>query len=150
MDILRTPDSRFDALPDYPFEPNYLNVRAADGTPIRMHWVDEGPKDGELILCLHGQPSWSYLYRHMIPLLSAAGYRVIAPDLVGFGKSDKPASRDDYTYAAHVDWMSQWLEALDLRDITLVCQDWGGLIGLRLVAENPDRFTRVVAANTSA
>ncbi len=148
MDILRTPDSRFDTLPDYPFEPNYLDVKAADGTPIRMHWVDEGPKDGELILCLHGQPSWSYLYRHMIPLLSTAGYRVIAPDLVGFGKSDKPASRDDYTYAAHVDWMSQWLEALDLRDITLVCQDWGGLIGLRLVGLYPDRFARLVVANT--
>ena len=148
MDVLRTPEARFAGLPDYDFEPHYLEVTAGDGTPLRIHYLDEGPCDGEIILCLHGQPSWSYLYRKMIPLLTKAGYRVIAPDLVGFGKSDKPAERGDYTYSAHVDWMAQWLDALDLTGITLVCQDWGGLIGLRLVVRSPERFARLVVANT--
>ncbi len=113
-----------------------------------MHYVDEGPRDAEVVLMLHGEPSWCYLYRKMIPIITAAGLRAVAPDLIGFGRSDKPASQDDYTYQAHVDWMATFLEKLDLRGITLVCQDWGGLIGLRLAAEHPERFARIVAANT--
>ncbi len=143
MEILRTPDERFADLAGYPFAPHYAEV---DG--LRIHTVDEGPRDGEVVLMLHGEPSWSYLYRTMIPVFTGAGHRAVAPDLVGFGRSDKPAAREDYTYARHVAWMRGTVEALDLRDITLVCQDWGGLIGLRLVAEMPDRFARVVAANT--
>ena len=143
MKVLRTPDERFVDLPDYPFAPNYLEV---DG--LRIHYVDEGPKDAPPVLLLHGEPSWSYLYRHMIPLFAEAGYRVLAPDLVGFGKSDKPARRSAYSYERHVRWVARWLLALSLKDITLVCQDWGGLIGLRLVAGYPDVFARVVAANT--
>ncbi len=146
MDILRTPDTAFDGLKDYPFEPNYSQI--ADGT-LRLHYVDEGPKEARLVLCMHGEPSWSYLYRHMIPVFVQAGHRVVAPDLIGFGKSDKPAERSDYTYQAHVDWMTEWLTTLDLNNITLVCQDWGGLIGLRLVAAMPERFARVVTANTA-
>lgn len=148
MDVLRTPDEQFENLKGYDFEPNYHDITAADGTPLRIHYLDEGPRDGELILCLHGQPSWSYLYRKMIPPLTAAGYRVIAPDLIGFGRSDKPASMDDYTYQAHVDWMAAWLTDLDLTEITLMCQDWGGLIGLRLAGEHTQRFKRLVIANT--
>ncbi len=148
MDVLRTPDARFNSLSAYPFAPHYHEVSAADGTPLRLHFVDEGPRDGPLILCMHGQPSWSYLYRKMIPFLTGAGFRVVVPDLVGFGRSDKPAQMADYTYAAHVDWMEQWLTGVDLRDATLVCQDWGGLIGLRVVADHPDRFARLVIANT--
>lgn len=148
MDFVRTPDAQFEDLKEYPFAPHYSNITTADGTVLRMHHLDEGPRDGQIILCLHGQPSWSYLYRKMIPLLTAAGYRVIAPDLIGFGKSDKPANMDDYTYQSHVDWMTQWLLNLDLKDLTLMCQDWGGLIGLRLAAEQADRFKRLVIANT--
>jgi len=144
MNVLRTPDERFASLPGYPFSPNYSDV--ADG--VRVHYVDEGPRDADPVLMLHGEPSWSYLYRKMIPVITAAGFRAIAPDLVGFGRSDKPAAREDYTYERHVQWMHSLLKAIDLRRITLVCQDWGGLIGLRLVAEQPDRFDRVVAANT--
>lgn len=143
MTVLRTPDERFANLPGYAFAPHYRDV---DG--LRVHYVDEGPSDAKPVLMLHGEPSWSYLYRKMIPIVTAAGHRVVAPDLVGFGRSDKPAAREDYTYQRHVDWMRGVLEGLDLRDVTLVCQDWGGLIGLRLVAEHPDRFARVVAANT--
>lgn len=143
MDILRTPDDRFESLPGYPFAPHYVDV---DG--LRMHYLDEGPPGAAPVLLLHGEPSWSYLYRKMIPLLAAAGHRVIAPDLIGFGRSDKPLAREDYTYQRHVDWATRFLSALDLRGITLVCQDWGGLIGLRLAAEQGDRFARVVAANT--
>jgi haloalkane dehalogenase len=142
MEILRTPDERFLSLPDHPFAPHYVEV---DG--LRMHYLDEGPRDGQPVLLLHGEPSWSYLYRKMVPVLVAAGHRCIAPDLVGFGKSDKPSERTDYTYAKHVAWMSEWLEAVDLNDITLVCQDWGALIGLRLAAAYPDRFARLVIAN---
>ena len=145
MDILRTPDERFENLPDFPFTANYVEVPDGDGGGLRMHYLDEG--SGEVLLCLHGQPSWSYLYRKMIPPLVAAGYRVVAPDLVGFGRSDKPAARSDYTYANHVEWVKGFLDALDLRDLTLVAQDWGSLIGLRVVAEAPDRFARVVLAN---
>jgi haloalkane dehalogenase len=144
MDCVRTPDERFENLPGYPFEPHYAEV---DG--LRIHYVDEGPRNGAVILMLHGEPSWSYLYRKMIPIFAAAGFRAIAPDLVGFGRSDKPVRREDYTYQRHVDWVRGLLfDALDLREINLVCQDWGGLIGLRLVGEHPDRFARVVAANT--
>jgi len=143
MDVLRTPDERFADLPGYPFAPHYVEV---DG--LRLHYVDEGPRAAAPVLLLHGEPSWSYLYRTMIPPLVAAGQRCIAPDLAGFGRSDKPAARADYTYQRHVDWLRGVLERLDLRAATLVCQDWGGLLGLRLVAEHPERFARVVAANT--
>ncbi len=149
MRCLRTPDDRFDGLAGYDFEPHHVEVPDGDGGTLRVHHLDEGPAGGEAVVCLHGEPSWSYLYRHMVPVMVGAGLRVIAPDLVGFGRSDKPADRGDYTYARHVEWMRATLfDALDLRDVTLVCQDWGGLIGLRLVAEHPERFARVVAANT--
>jgi haloalkane dehalogenase len=144
MDFLRTPDERFVDLPGYAFAPHYVEL---DG--LRMCFVDEGPRDAAPILMLHGEPSWSFLYRKMIPILVEAGHRAIAPDLIGFGRSDKPIAREDYTYQRHVDWVRGFLRALDLRDITLVCQDWGGLIGLRLVAEEGERFARVVAANTA-
>lgn len=143
MDVLRTADERFQGLPGYPFEPHYVFV---DG--LRIQYVDEGPRGAAPVLMLHGEPSWSFLYRKMIPVVAGAGHRVIAPDLVGFGRSDKPARREDHTYQRHVDWLAAVLEALDLTDITLVCQDWGGLLGLRLAAENGDRFARIVAANT--
>lgn len=151
MDVLRTPDERFTDLPGYPFAPQYVEVPRGDGSgeTLRVHVVDEGPRDAsETVLLMHGEPSWSFLYRTMIPVITDAGFRAVAPDLIGFGRSDKPTERTDYTYQRHVDWMTAVLEALDLRDITLVCQDWGGLIGLRLAAELPDRFARVVAANT--
>ena len=148
MEVLRTPDERFAGLADYPFAPHYLKVTDADGTELRIHYVDEGPRDAAPILLMHGEPSWSYLYRKFVPILVARGHRVIAPDLIGFGKSDKPAARSDYTYERHVAWMSDWLTALDLTNITLFCQDWGGLIGLRLVAAFPDRFARLVVSNT--
>jgi haloalkane dehalogenase len=144
MEALRTQDDRFAALPGYPFAPHYATV----GDGLRVHYVDEGPRDAAPVLMMHGEPSWSYLYRKMIPIVARAGHRVVAPDLVGFGRSDKPVRREDYTYQRHVDWMRAVLETLDLRGVTLVCQDWGGLIGLRLVAEHPERFARVVAANT--
>ncbi|MFL6173237.1 MAG: haloalkane dehalogenase [Marmoricola sp.] len=143
MQTVRTPDERFANLPDYPFAPRYHEL-AAD---LRMHYVDEGPRDSKPVLMLHGEPSWSYLYRWMIPVFADAGYRAVAPDLIGFGRSDKPTSTSDYSYAAHMDWLTAWLEAIDLRGITLVCQDWGSLLGLRLAAENPDRFDRIVVAN---
>lgn len=148
MRVLRTPDERFVGLPDYPFAPNYQMVTDADGTELRIHYVDEGPRDAAPILLMHGEPSWSFLYRKFVPYLVARGHRVIAPDLIGFGKSDKLAERTDYTYERYVAWMSDWLRALDLTGITLFCQDWGGLIGLRLVAAFPDRFARVIVANT--
>jgi haloalkane dehalogenase len=149
MDLLRTPDERFAGLPGYPFDPHYVDVAATDDdTRVRVHYVDEGPLGADPVLMLHGEPSWSYLYRKMVPVIVAAGLRAVCPDLPGFGRSDKPAKRTDYTYQRHVDWMAGVLEGLDLNNVTLVCQDWGGLIGLRLVAEHPDRFARVVAANT--
>jgi len=143
MEILRTPDARFERLPGHPFAPHYVQV---DG--LRMHFVDEGRRDAAVVLLLHGEPSWSYLYRKLVPILVAAGLRAVAPDLVGFGRSDKPARREDYSYQRHVDWLRGFLETVSLRDITLVCQDWGGLLGLRLVAEHAGWFARVVAANT--
>lgn len=148
MKVLRTPENRFANLPDYPFEPHYTTIRTAEGADIRIHHIDEGPRDGAVVLCLHGQPTWSYLYRKMIPLLNAGGLRVIAPDLPGYGKSDKPAAREDYTYQRQVDWMNAWLGANDLSNLTFFGQDWGGLIGLRLVAAQPNRFARVVISNT--
>ena len=148
MKILRTPDSRFANLPGYNFDPHYLMVDDSEDSELRVHYLDEGPRDSDPVLLLHGEPSWCYLYRKMIPILTAAGHRVIAPDLPGFGRSDKPTSRTDYTYQRHVNWMQSVLDQLDLNNITLFCQDWGGLIGLRLVAENPDRFARVAAGNT--
>lgn len=148
MQVLRTPDERFANLPDFPFAPHYNEVRDSSGAMLRIAAIDEGPRDKAPILLLHGEPSWSFLYRRIIAQLVAKGHRVVAPDLVGFGRSDKPAARDDYTYEKHVKWMSDWLVANDLRGVTLFCQDWGGLIGLRLVAAFPDRFGRVVAANT--
>ena len=149
MTILRTPDDRFDNLPGFPFEPHYCEIRDAGLGPLRIHYVDEGPGHGPVVLCLHGEPTWSYLYRKMIPLFAAAGFRVLAPDLVGFGRSDKPSGRSDYTYARHVQWMKDWLVAMGLCDVTLLGQDWGGLIGLRLVAEIPERFARFSLSNTA-
>lgn len=142
MKILRTPDERFQNLPDYPFSPHYIDVEN-----MRMHYVDEGPGNADPVLLLHGEPSWSFLYRHMIPPLVDAGLRAIAPDLIGFGKSDKPSVQGDYNYEKHVGWMKRLLEIRDLRNITLVCQDWGSLIGLRLAAQNEERFDRIVLAN---
>lgn len=149
MRVLRTPDERFEALPDYPFAPHYTEIPDGEGATLRVHYVDEGPKDGPVVLLMHGEPSWSYLYRHMVRGLAAAGCRCIAPDLVGFGRSDKPADTADYTYRRHVDWMSAVVfDHLDLREITFFGQDWGGLVGLRLVAADPDRFARLVLSNT--
>ena len=143
MDAMRTPDACFEHLPDYPFAPHYADV----GDGLRMHYVDEGPRDGVPLLLLHGEPTWSYLYRKMIPVFVAAGLRAIAPDLVGFGKSDKPVRASDYSYARHVAWVTRLVTALDLRDATLVGQDWGSLIGLRVAAENDERFARIAIAN---
>ena len=148
MRALRTPEERFAGLPGFPFEPNYALIDDGDGGTLRLHYLDEGIGD-EIVLLLHGEPSWCYLYRHMIPVLVDAGYRCVAPDLVGFGRSDKPTEQSDYTYARHVAWMrSLIVDRLGLSGMTLFGQDWGGLIGLRLVAENPDRFRRVVVGNT--
>jgi len=144
MKIFRTPDDRFQNLPDYDFTPHYAEI----GEGLRLHYVDEGPRDGRIILLMHGEPSWSYLYRFMIRQLSASGFRVLAPDLIGFGRSDKPTETSDYSYSKHVGWMQSWLDQMDLTDAVLFCQDWGGLIGLRLVADNPDRFSAVMAGNT--
>ena len=148
MDFVRTPDERFRDLPNWPYAPRYASVPDGEGGSLRMYYVDEGPRDAASILCLHGQPTWSYLYRKMIPVFLAAGQRVIAPDLVGFGRSDKPTRTTDYSYARHVAWLRALLEAIDLRGATLICQDWGGLVGLRVVAETPERFARVVTSNT--
>lgn len=148
MDFLRTPDEQFADLADWPYQPRYLEVPAGDGSGdrLRMHYVDEG--GGGVMLLLHGEPTWGYLYRKMIPPLVDAGYRVVVPDLIGFGRSDKPAVRQAYTYERHVGWLEAWLLELDLTGMTLFAQDWGGLLGLRLVAAHPRRFERVVAANT--
>jgi haloalkane dehalogenase len=149
MDVLRTPDERFAELPGFAHEPRYAEVPDGDGGTLRMAYVDAGPADAPVVLLLHGEPSWSFLYRHVIDELVAAGLRAVAPDLVGFGRSDKPAAPGDHSFAGHVEWVRALaFDVLDLRDVTLVGQDWGGLVGLRLVAEHPDRFARVVAANT--
>ena len=143
MEILRTPDERFNNLPNFDFAPQYVEIAG-----LRIHYVDEGPRVAAPVLMLHGEPSWSYLYRKMIPIITTAGHRAVAPDLAGFGRSDKPARREDYTYQFHVDVMTGLIKSLDLREITLIGQDWGGLIGLRIAAEHPDRFARIVVANT--
>jgi haloalkane dehalogenase len=148
MDVLRTPDERFDGLDGYDFEPHYREVKADDGTVLRFHFVDEGPADAPPVLLMHGNPSWSYLHRNMIRGLVERGHRVLALDLMGLGRSDKPAARHDYTLERHVDWVGQWLEAEELTDLTLYCQDWGGLIGLNVLRFHPHRFARVVASNT--
>jgi haloalkane dehalogenase len=149
MEVLRTPDACFEGLAGFYFEPHYAELSDQDGGTLRAHYLDEGPTEAPVVLLLHGEPSWCYLYRYMIPVLVDAGLRVVAPDLVGFGRSDKPTPRGEYTYARHVEWMRSLLfDELELSGVTLVCQDWGGLIGLRLLAEHPRRFARVVAANT--
>ncbi len=144
MKILRTPDERFSNLQDYPFKSNYIHHEN-----IRIHYVDEGESNEEVVLLIHGEPSWSYLYRKMIPIIAESGYRVIVPDLVGFGMSDKPINQEDYTYEKHVEGITSFIESLDLMDITLFCQDWGGLIGLRIASEQEYRFKRIIASNTS-
>ncbi|MFX0047320.1 MAG: haloalkane dehalogenase [Candidatus Hermodarchaeota archaeon] len=142
MKLLRTPDERFENLPDFTYEPHYLEI---DG--IRIHYLDEGRRSQECVLLMHGEPSWCYLYRHMIPILKNAGYRTLAPDLVGFGRSDKPTEKSDHTYHKHVDWITKWVSLLDLQNITLFCQDWGSLIGLRVAIENQERFSRIMLSN---
>ncbi|TNC27412.1 alpha/beta fold hydrolase [Amycolatopsis alkalitolerans] len=147
--LLRTPEDRFTDLPDFDFPALYADIENPRDGIVRVAYTEAGPPDGPVVLLLHGEPSWSFLYRTMLPVLADAGLRAIAPDLVGFGRSDKPADVADHTYARHVEWMRAFaFDALDLREVTLVGQDWGGLIGLRLVGEHPDRFARVVAANT--
>ena len=142
--VLRTPDERFNGIKDYPFSANYLTIG-----DTRIHYLDEGPVDGKIIYLLHGEPAWSYLFRRMIPTLTAAGYRVIAPDMVGFGKSDKYISIDDYSHQMHVDKMVQLVRELDLKDVTAHLHDWGGLVGFRVIAEEPERFSGIIASNTS-
>ncbi|MDC0674400.1 haloalkane dehalogenase [Nannocystis radixulma] len=150
MHRLRTPDERFADLPDFAHPPRYVEVPAGDGDaePLRMHYVDVGPRDGAVVLLLHGEPTWSFLYRHALAALAAAGMRAVAPDLIGFGRSDKPAATGDYTYQRHVDWLRAFLAATGIADLSLVCQDWGGLLGLRLAGETPAMFRRIVAMNT--
>ena len=148
MAVLRTPDSRFEGLEGFDFPVTFTEVDGGPLGPLRVAHVEAGPADGPVVLLMHGEPSWSYLYRKMMPVLAAAGYRCLAPDLVGFGRSDKPTGRSDYSYERHVDWMRQWFLAQKIDAVSLFCQDWGGLIGLRLVAAFPDRFARVCAANT--
>lgn len=143
MDFVRTPDDRFTDLPDFPYSPKYVEVAG-----LRMAWLDEGPADGPTMLLLHGEPTWSYLYRRMIPPLVEAGYRCVAPDLIGFGRSDKPTDPGAYTYANYLAWMTEFMDLAELDDITLFAQDWGGLIGLRLVTAQPDRFVKVAVGNT--
>ncbi|MDT8320285.1 MAG: haloalkane dehalogenase [Xanthomonadales bacterium] len=148
MKVLRTPDERFEGLADFPWQPHYAQVDDPELGPLRVHYLDEGPADGPVLLCLHGEPTWSYLYRKMVPVFTAAGLRVLVPDLVGFGRSDKPAARSDYSYRRHVRWMSDWFHGLGLREVTLLGQDWGGLIGLRMVAEKPQCFAAFSLSNT--
>jgi haloalkane dehalogenase len=149
MQILRTPDDRFTNLSGYPFEAHYVDVTDPDGGSLRMHYIDEGPKDGKPVLLLHGEPMWSYLYRKMIPGLVAAGHRVIAPDQIGFGRSDKPTEQTDYTVARHVDWIRECIVGLDLQDATFFGQDWGSLIGLTAVLHEQERFRAIVVANAA-
>ena len=143
MQVYRTPDERFGELPDFPFVPRYHTLQSG----LRLHYVDEGPRDGRPVLLLHGEPTWCYLWRHMIPLLTVEGFRVLAPDLIGFGRSDKLLGQSSYSYAGQVAWIREWIEALDLEDVTLGCQDWGSLIGLRVVADAPNRFAAVALSN---
>ena len=142
MELLRTPDERFQNLPEFSYQPHYLEV-----DDIRIHYIDEGTKNAEVILLMHGEPSWCFLYRHMIPILLRAGYRILAPDLVGFGRSDKPTEQNDHSYRKHVEWITKWVKLVDLENITLFCQDWGSLIGLRVAIENRERFSRIILSN---
>jgi len=142
MKLLNTPEERFEDLPDFSFEPHFIEV---DG--INIHYLDEGTNQAEVILLMHGEPSWCFLYRHMIPILNKGGYRILAPDLIGFGRSDKPTEQVDHSYKKHVKWMTKWVKLLDLQNITLFCQDWGSLIGLRIAIENQERFSRIVLSN---
>ncbi|MEM7332830.1 MAG: haloalkane dehalogenase [Chloroflexota bacterium] len=144
MKAVRTPEARFENIPDYPFSPHFSDV----GDGLQMHYVDEGPKAGKPILLMHGEPSWSFLYRKMIPVFVAKGYRVLAPDLIGFGKSSKPTEMGDYTYARHIEWTMRWFEQLDLNDVAYFGQDWGGLVGLRLVTAVPEKFSHIFVGNT--
>jgi haloalkane dehalogenase len=148
VEVKRTPDARFEGLAGYPFAPHYAEVKAEDGTALRVHYLDEGPRGAAPVVLLHGNPSWSYLYRKIVPWLAARGHRVIAPDLVGLGRSDKPAAKSDYSLARHVDWMSQWLVELGVENATLFAQDWGGVIGFPVATRHPERFARLIAANT--
>lgn len=148
MQSLRTPDERFQNLPGFSFLPHYAMVPDNEGGELRMHYLDEGPREAPVVLMLHGEPTWCYLYRKMIPIVVAAGYRVIAPDLIGFGRSDKPVQQSDYSFPSHVRWVGALLNQLGVRNMTLVCQDWGGLIGLRLAAMQPELFAGILAANT--
>ena len=148
MKVLRTPNKCFDKIKGYPFKPIYTDISSNDGTELRIHHIDEGPENAPILLAMHGQPVWSYLYSKMIPILNKNGVRVIAPDLIGYGKSDKPSSREDYSYQNQVDWMNQWLIKNDFQDLTFFGQDWGGLIGLRMIADHPDRFNRISIGNT--
>ena len=148
MKILRTPESRFSNIKDFPYVPNYTVIKTHDDSNLRIHHIDEGPKDGPILLVMHGQPVWSYLYSRMIPYLTDAGIRVIAPDLPGYGKSDKPAAREDYSYQRQVDWMNDWLKINDFNNLIFFGQDWGGLIGLRVIADQSDRFIKVAMGNT--
>jgi len=148
MDALRTPDGRFEGLPGFPYTPRYVEVPSGDGGTLRMAYVDEGPRDARAVVMLHGEPSWSFLYRKVLKVCVDAGLRVVAPDLIGFGRSDKPVRREDYTYARHVAWVRALLDAVPLGHATLLCQDWGGLLGLRIAGEDPQRFASIVAANT--
>jgi haloalkane dehalogenase len=147
--VLRTPDSRFEVLSDFPFEPNYIEINDADLGPLRIHYLDEGPRDGHVITMLHGQATWSYSFRKMIPILTAAGYRVIAPDLVGFGRSDKPSDWESHTFERHVNWLRATLDQLDVRGSTGFLFDWGGYFALRVMAEDPDIFSGVVLCTTT-
>jgi haloalkane dehalogenase len=148
MDVVRTPDERFAELPGYGYPPCYVEVGSKSTGPLRMHYVEAGPPDADPVLLLHGQPTWSYLYRTVIETLAAAGHWVLAPDLIGFGRSDKPVNRFDYTVERHVEWTARLVAALDLARVSLVVQDWGGPIGLAVLAAEPERFARVVATNT--
>ena len=147
IDALRTPDDRFDDLSGWTYAPHYVD-ELPGYERLRVHYVDEGPKDGPVFFCLHGEPSWAYLYRKMIPVFLAAGGRVIAPDFLGFGRSDKPVKDADYTFHFHRNMLKAFFERMDLRDVCLVCQDWGGLLGLTLPMDYPDRFTRLIVMNT--
>lgn len=148
MQILKYDPSRFAGLPDYPFAENWLEISLDEQYSARLHYLDEGPEDGPPVLLLHGEPSWSFLYRKMIPVLVEAGFRCLAPDLIGFGKSDKPDDISFYTYDRHIAWLKEWREAVVPERTALFCQDWGGLLGLRMVGEEPERFSCVVASNT--
>lgn len=147
MKVLRTPDERFIDLPDFGYEPHYQDVPDGEGGTLRLAYIDEGPAEAEPVLLMHGEPTWSFLYRKMIPVFVKAGFRAVAPDLIGFGRSDKPSKTDDYTYNRHVTWITSWLDSMALEGVTLFGQDWGSLIGLRLAGQDPERFARLVIGN---